>query len=177
MNIVIRSTLDKAALATATRRIVDAIDPTLPIVQFRRMDEVFAESVARPRFLANLLGVFATVALLLSAIGTYGVLAYTVTERRREIGIRMALGASAEGVLMMVLRQGLTLAVVGLAIGLVAAAALTRVASTLLFGVKPTDPVTFIVVRLFMLIVAAAASIIPARRATRVDPLVALRAD
>jgi putative ABC transport system permease protein len=177
MNVVIRSTLDKAALATATRRIVDAIDPTLPIVQFRRMDEVFAESAARPRFLANLLGVFATVALLLSAIGTYGVLAYTVTERRREIGIRMALGASAKGVLVMVLRQGLTLAVIGLAIGLVAAAALTRVMSTLLFGVKPTDPITFIVVGLFMLIVAAAASIIPARRATRVDPLVALRAD
>src|SRR6185312_6736709 len=177
MNVVIRSTLDRAALAPALRKIVGGLDPTLPIVQFRSMDDVFAESVARPRFLANLLGVFATVALLLSAIGTYGVLAYTVTERRREIGIRMALGASAHGVLVMVLRQGLTLAVAGLAIGLGAAAALTRVASTLLFGVKPTDPLTFAAVGAFMLLVAAAASIIPARRATRVDPLVALRAD
>ncbi len=177
MNVVIRSTLDKATLAPALRKIVGGLDPTLPIVQYRGMDDVFAESIARPRFLANLLGVFATVALLLSAIGTYGVLAYTVTERRREIGIRMALGASTQGVLMMVLRQGLTLAVVGLAIGLGAAAALTRVASTLLFGVKPTDPLTFAAVGVFMLLVAAAASIIPARRATRVDPLVALRAD
>jgi predicted permease len=169
MNVVIRSTLDKTVLA--------ALDPTLPIVQYRRMDEVFVESVARPRFLANLLGVFATVALLLSAIGTYGVLAYTVTERRREIGIRMALGASGQGVLMMVLRQGLTLAGIGLVIGLGAAAAFTRVASTLLFGVKPTDPLTFGAVGVFMLIVAAVASLVPARRATRVDPLVALRAD
>ena len=177
MNVVVRSTRDNAALAPLIRRIVDGLDPTLPIVQYRRMDEVFSESVARPRFLANLLGVFATVALLLSAIGTYGVLAYTVTERRREIGIRMALGASAHGVLMMVLRQGLTLAGIGLVIGLVAAAAFTRVASTLLFGVKPTDPATFVVVGGFMLLVAAAASIIPARRATRVDPLVALRSD
>jgi predicted permease len=177
MNVVIRSTLNKATLAPALRRIVGVLDPTLPIVQYRGMDEVFAESIARPRFLANLLGVFATVALLLSAIGTYGVLAYTVTERRREIGIRMALGASAKGVLVMVLRQGLTLAVVGLVIGLGAAAAFTRVASTLLFGVKPTDPLTFAAVGLFMLLVAAAASIVPARRATRVDPLVALRAD
>ena len=177
MNVVIRSTLNKATLAPALRKIVGDLDPTLPIVQFRGMDDVFSESIARARFLANLLGVFATVALLLSAIGTYGVLAYTVTERRREIGIRMALGASAKGVLMMVLRQGLTLAVVGLVIGLGAAAALTRVASTLLFGVKPTDPVTFVAVGVFMLIVAAAASIIPARSATRVDPLVALRAD
>ncbi len=177
MNVVVRSTRDKAALAPLIRRIIDGLDPTLPIVQYRRMDEVFSESVARPRFLANLLGVFATVALLLSAIGTYGVLAYTVTERRREIGIRMALGASAQGVLMMVLRQGLTLAGIGLVIGLVAAAAFTRVASTLLFGVKPTDPVTFAAVGGFMLLVAAAASIIPARRATRVDALVALRSD
>jgi predicted permease len=177
MNVVIRSTLDKTVLAPTIHRIVAALDPTLPIVQYRRMDEVFVESVARPRFLANLLGVFATVALLLSAIGTYGVLAYTVTERRREIGIRMALGASGQGVLMMVLRQGLTLAGIGLVIGLGAAAAFTRVASTLLFGVKPTDPLTFGAVGVFMLIVAAVASLVPARRATRVDPLVALRAD
>ena len=158
MNVVIRSTLDKASLAPALRRIVGGLDPTLPIIQFRAMDDVFSESIARPRFLANLLGVFATVALLLSAIGTYGVLAYTVTERRREIGIRMALGASARGVLVMVLRQGLTLALVGLAIGLGGAAALTRVASTLLFGVKPTDPLTFAAVGGLMLLVATAAS-------------------
>jgi predicted permease len=177
MNIVIRSTLNKAALAPAIHRIVGSLDPTLPIIQLRSMDEVFSASVARPQFIASLLGVFAAVALLLSAIGTYGVLAYTVTERRREIGIRMALGASRGGVLAMVLRQGLALAGLGLIIGLVGAAALTRLASTLLFQVRPTDPMTFAAVGGFMLIVAATASAIPARRATRVDPLVALQAD
>ena len=177
MNVVVRSTLDKATLAPTIRRVVSGLDRSLPIVQYRTMDEVFSESVARPRFLAKLLGVFATVALLLSAIGTYGVLAYTVTERTREIGIRAALGATRDGVLMMVMREGLTLAGIGLVIGLCASAALTRVASSLLFGVTPTDPLTFTAVGIFMLLVAAIASIVPARRATTVDPLVALRAD
>ena len=177
MNLVVRSTLDKSALSPVVRRAVSALDASLPIVGYRSMDEVISDSVARPRFLAQLLGVFATVALLLSAIGTYGVLAFAVMERRREIGIRMALGATENGVLAMVLRQGLTLAATGLVIGLLGAAALTRLTTTLLFGVTPLDPPTFVAVGAFMLLVAGAAAIIPARRATRVDPLTALRSD
>ncbi len=177
LNVVVRSTLGKETLSPIIRRIVHTADPAVPIVGLRSMDEVFQDSVSRQRFLATILGVFAAVALLLSAIGTYGVLAYTVTERRREVGIRMALGASERGVLMMVLGQGMTLAAIGVALGLIGAVALTRLAATLLFGVKPVDPATFAAVSLFMLAVAAAASLIPARRATRVDPLVALRAD
>jgi putative ABC transport system permease protein len=177
MNIVVRSRLDPATLAPTIHRIVNRLDATLPVIQYRSMDDVFSESEARPHFLAELLGVFATVALLLSAIGTYGVLAYSVAERRREIGIRLALGASETGVLRMVLRQGLGLATVGLLIGLVGAALLTRLASTLLFGVKPVDLPTYAAVAVFMLLVAVLASIVPARRATTVDPLVALRTD
>jgi predicted permease len=177
LNIVVRSTLEKSALSPIVRRTVKALDASLPIVGFRSMDEVISDSVARPRFLAQLLGVFAIVALLLSAIGTYGVLAFAVMERRREIGIRMALGATEQGVLTMVLRQGLGLATVGLVIGLLGAAVLTRLTSTLLFGVTPLDPATFAAVGAFMLVVAAAAAVIPARRATRVDPLTALRSD
>jgi putative ABC transport system permease protein len=177
MNIVVRSRLDKAALAPTIHRIVSRLDGTLPVIQLRTMDEVFDESEARSHFLTALLGVFATVALVLSAIGTYGVLAYSVAERRREIGIRLALGASEGGVLRMVLKQGLGLAIVGMIFGLVGAAALTRLASTLLFGVKPVDPATYAAVAIFMLLVAVLASIVPARRATTVDPLVALRMD
>jgi putative ABC transport system permease protein len=177
MNVVIRSTLDKSALSSAVRRVVRTLDPSLPIVGYRSMEEVVSDSVARPRFLAQLLGIFATVALLLSAIGTYGVLAYSIMERRCEIGIRMALGATQRGVLGMVLRQGLGLASLGLVLGLIGAAALTRLTSTLLFGVTPLDPATFTVVAAFMLVIAAAAAIVPARRATRVDPLTALRAE
>ena len=177
MNVVVRSTLDKSTLSPVIHRMVAALDAGLPVIGYRSMDEVISDSVARPRFLAQLLGVFATVALLLSAIGTYGVLAFAVMERRREIGIRMALGATENGVLAMVLRQGLTLAATGLVIGLLGAAALTRLTSTLLFGVTPLDPPTFVAVGAFMLLVAGAAAAIPARRATRVDPLTALRSE
>ena len=177
MNVVVRSTLDKSALSPVVRRVVSTLDAALPIVGYRSMDAVISDSVARPRFLAQLLGIFATTALLLSAIGTYGVLAFAVMERRREIGIRMALGATEQGVLAMVLRQGMTLAVTGLVIGLLGAAALTRLTTTLLYGVTPLDPATFASVGVFMLLVAAAAAVIPARRATRVDPLTALRSD
>ena len=121
--------------------------------------------------------IFAGVALALAAVGTYGVLAYSVAERRREIGIRMALGASEGGVLTLVLRQGMVLAGIGLVVGLAGALAVTRVVSSLLFGVQPTDPITFAAVGLFMLGVAFVACVVPARRATRVDPLVALRMD
>ncbi|HEU4642166.1 MAG TPA: ABC transporter permease [Gemmatimonadaceae bacterium] len=177
MNIVMRSSLGPSALAGGIRRTVGALDPSLPIVSLRSMDDVFADAVSRPRFLAQLLGIFATVALALAAVGTYGVLAYTVTERQREIGIRMALGASGRGVMSMVLGQGMALAGIGVVVGLVGALAVTRLASSLLFGVAPTDPVTIGGVAVFMTIVALVACVVPARRATRVEPVAALRGE
>jgi putative ABC transport system permease protein len=177
MNVVIRSPLESASLAATVRRTVTGLDPTVPVVKFRTMDQVFSDSVSRPRFLAQLLGIFAAVALALAAIGTYGVLAYSVAVRRRELGIRMALGSSQQGLLSLVLGQGMALAGLGLVVGLLGAAALTRLASSLLFGVKPADPLTYAGVAVFMLAVAFLACLVPARRATGVDPLVALRAE
>ncbi len=177
MYVVVRSDLDKTMLAPSIRKIVGTLDPSLPIVQLRSMDEVFGDAVAQPHFLAQLLAVFAIVALVLSAVGTYGVVAYSITERIREIGIRMALGASAERVLGMVLRQGLVLGVAGVALGLIGAAAVTRLMATMLFGVNPVDAETFAGVAVLMLLVACLAAYVPARRATRVDPLTALRTE
>ena len=177
MNVVVRSPLEPASLAATVRRTVSSLDPTLPVVKFRTMDDVFSDSVSRPRFLAQLLGIFAGVALALAAIGTYGVLAYSVTVRRRELGIRMALGSSQQGLMSLVLGQGMALATVGLVAGLAGAFAVTRLAASLLFGVKPADPLTFVGVSAFMLAVAFVACLVPARRATRVDPLVALRTE
>ena len=139
------------------------------------MEAVFADSIRRPRLLAQLLGGFAGLALLLAAIGTYGVLSYMVTERRREIGIRMALGAERGSVLGQVLKQGLLLAGIGVAAGLVGALGLTRLVTSLLFGVQPTDPLTISAVVGTIAVVAAAASLVPAWRASRVDPIVVLR--
>ncbi|MEX2271105.1 MAG: ABC transporter permease [Vicinamibacterales bacterium] len=175
MNIVVRTETDPAALAPDIRRIVREADATLPLVRYRSMDEVFAAAVARPRFLTTLLGIFAGLALLLAAIGTYGILSYAVTERRQEIGIRMALGASRKSVLAMVLRHGLVLAGVGLILGLGASVLLTRVLQAQLFNVQPIDPVTMAAVSVFISIVAMLACLIPARRATTVDPMIVLR--
>ena len=175
MNVVVRSTLPLESLARVVRESVNAMDRTLPIVRLRTMDDVFSDSIARQRFLAQLLGIFAGLALALAAVGTYGVLSYLVTERQREIGIRMALGADRSNVLAMVLRQGLSTTIVGLVIGVGGALALTRLASSLLFEVRPTDPVTFGAVAGMITLVALVACVVPARRATKVDPMVALR--
>jgi putative ABC transport system permease protein len=177
MNIVIRSTLPMAALAPSLQQIVTAADPSLPIVNMRTMEDVFAQSVVRPRFLAQLLSVFGALALVLAAIGTYGILSYSVTERRREIGIRMALGADRGSVVGMVLGQGLRMTALGLVVGILGSLLLTRLVATLLFDVKPTDPVTFVAVAVFITIVGTLACLIPARRATTVDPMVVLRDD
>ena len=177
MNIVIRSSRDPASLAAPIRQIVTSVDRMLPIVQLRTMDEVFSRSAARPRFLMQLLGVFALLALALAAVGTYGVLSYTVSEREREIGIRMALGADRGTVVGMVLRQGLWMVVGGLVIGVGGAIALRTVVASMLFNVKPEDPATYAAVAVFITLVAVVASFIPARRATKVDPMVALRTD
>jgi ABC-type antimicrobial peptide transport system permease subunit len=139
------------------------------------MDEVFAASVSRPRFLALLLGIFAALALTLAAVGTYGILAYSVTERRKEIGIHMALGATRATVLGMVLGQGMRLTAVGLVAGVAASFALTRFLQTQLFNVKPSDPLTMTTVVGFIAAIALLACYIPASRATRVDPMVVLR--
>jgi len=175
MNMVVRSSLPLEALAPGIRQIVATMDPTLPIVRLRTMEEVFAESLSRPRFLAQLLGLFAGLALLLAAVGTYGILSYSVSERRKEIGIHMALGATRGTVLGMVLGQGARLTVAGLVLGVAFALLLTRFLQTQLFNVKPSDPQTIAGVIAFIAVVAATACYVPASRATRVDPMVVLR--
>jgi predicted permease len=175
MNIVVRSELSYEAVAPQILRTVQAMDPTLPIVRMRTMDDVFGASLSRPRLLAQLLGTFAGLALLLAAVGTYGILAYTVTERRKEIGIHMALGATRQNVMNKILGQGLRLTIVGLIVGLAGAFGLTRLLQAQLFNVKPTDPTTMASVAGFITLVALIACYIPAARATRVDPMVVLR--
>jgi predicted permease len=175
MNIVVRSTLPEDALAQDIQRAVREQDPSLPIVKLRTMDEVFSDAASRPRFLAELLGIFAGLALALAAIGTYGILSYTVTQRTKEIGIHMALGATRGSVLGMVLGQGMRLTIAGLVAGLIASFGLTRLLQAQLFNVKPTDPATLAVVAGFIAVIAFVACYIPAQRATRVDPMVTLR--
>jgi putative ABC transport system permease protein len=175
MNIVIRSPMPFDALAADVRRIVGGMDPTLPLVKLRTMEEVFAETIARPRFLAELLMIAAGLALALAAIGTYGILSYSVSQRRKEIGIHMAMGATRQRVLRMVLGQGMALAAAGLVVGVGASFLLTRFLQTQLFNVKPSDPATLAAVVAFIATVALAACYLPAHRATRVDPMVVLR--
>ncbi len=175
MNIVVRSNLPEEALARQIQQTVHEQDATLPIVKLRTMDQVFSDSAARPRFLAELLGIFAGLALALAAIGTYGILSYSVTERTKEIGIHIALGATRSSVLGMVLGQGMRLTIVGLVAGLIASFGLTRLLQAQLFNVKPTDPTTLTAVAGFIAAIAFVACYVPAQRATRVDPMVTLR--
>jgi predicted permease len=175
MNIVMRTTLPADALSGTVQQAVRGRDPSIPVVKLRSMDDVFAEAIGRPRLLAQLLGIFAGLAILLAAIGSYGVLSYMVTERRREIGIRMALGADRASVLRMVLSQGLTLTLVGIAGGMAVAVAANRVLGSLLFGVQASDPATMAAVVGLIGLVAAVACYLPARVATRVDPMIVLR--
>jgi putative ABC transport system permease protein len=157
------------------RREVHAVDPNEPVFAIRTMNEVVGAALAQRRFTMRLLALFAGTALLLSAIGIYGVMAYFVMQRTREIGIRMALGAPTASVVRMVLGQGARLAVAGVVAGLAGALAITRALSTLLFAVSPHDPLTLAALSLALTAVAMLACYIPARRATRVDPLRALR--
>jgi putative ABC transport system permease protein len=155
---------------------VRALDPALPLFDVRTMEEHLQFSVFLPRMISTLLGLFGVLALVLAVVGLYGVIAYSVAQRTREIGIRMALGAARGSVVRMVLRQGLVLTGVGLAIGLGLAIAAGRVLSGQLIGISATDPFSFIATIAALMIVALAASVIPARRAAALDPLVALRA-
>ena len=175
MHVVLRTTQPIEALAGTIHAAVASLDPALPVVKLQSMEDVFADAIGRPRLLAQLLGLFAGLALLLAAIGSYGVLSYMVTERRREIGIRMALGADRSSVLRMVLSQGLRLTLIGVVIGLAAAFGMNRVLASLLFGVKPSDPTTIAVVVTLIGAVALVACYLPARFATRVDPMIVLR--
>jgi len=173
--LLVRTTGDPATFAEIIRRETKAVIPNLPPPLIRKMDDLLSESVAQPRLQTGLLSLFAGVALVLAAVGLYGVLAYTVTHRHREIGIRLALGASKRNVLTLVIGQGMKLALTGVAIGIVADLALTRVIRSLLYGVTPTDPLTFAGVSLLLVAIALFACWLPARRAAKVDPMEALR--
>ena len=175
MNLVVRTAGDPRAIASAVRSELRAVDPELPVYQVRTMEDRVSESLAPRRFALVLLGAFALLALALSAIGLYGVLSYLAGQGTREIGIRMALGASQRGVLTLVLRRGMSLALAGLGAGILAAWPLARLLRGLLFGVRESDAVTFACSALGLAVVAFVACYVPARRAARVDPLVVLR--
>jgi predicted permease len=175
-NVVARAQVEPGSLAPVMRETVRALDSQLPL-KFTTLDQVFSSSLDQRRFSLVIFGVFGVVALVLAAMGIYGVTAYSVTQRTREIGIRMALGAQLGDVLKMVLRYAMSLVLIGTLVGLAGAYAITRVMSTLLFQVTPTDLVTFVAVPLILVLVALIASLIPARRATRVDPLITLKAE
>ena len=175
MTLMVRSDSDPTRLAAAVREQIAGLDPELPVSDVRLLEDVVASSLNQPRFTMILLGLFAAVALALSAVGIYGVLAQWVGQRTHEIGIRMALGAESGRILRLVVGQGMSLALVGLGLGTVGALAVTPWLNRLLFGVRPRDPVTFVGMGLVLAAIALAACYVPARRATRVDPMVALR--
>jgi putative ABC transport system permease protein len=177
MTLVARTSGDPAGLSAAIRGEVLKIDKELPVSNVRTLEQYLSTSIAQQRFSVLLLGIFSAVAMTLACVGIYGVLSYSVAQRRREIGVRMALGAARRDVLRLVVGHAMLLTLIGVAIGLGAAFALTRVMSTLLFGVSATDPTTFGLIALLLVAVALLAALVPARRATKVDPMVALRCE
>jgi putative ABC transport system permease protein len=176
-DVMIRARGDAASIAASAREAVRQLDPTLPVTQLRTMDEVADEVLAERRLPMTLMTVFAALALVLAAVGLYGVMSYVVTARTREFGVRMALGAPQAAVIRLVMGQGLLTVLGGLAVGLAGAVAATRLLAGLLFGVRPLDPLTFGAVPAVLLLVALVACWLPARRATKVDPMAALRTD
>jgi putative ABC transport system permease protein len=173
--VVIRTSLNPRSLEPAVKAVVADLDKDLPVVNLRTMDELMMEAVAPPRFRTILVSMFAVVGLLLAAIGIYGVMAYAVTERTHELGVRIALGADRGDVFRIVLGEAAWLAACGVGLGVAGALGATRLMQTLLFGVTPTDALTFAAIAMLLTATALVASYIPARRATRVDPMVALR--
>ncbi|MDQ6885910.1 MAG: ABC transporter permease [Gemmatimonadota bacterium] len=177
LSVVVRSTADPALVESSARAVVKAVDADLPIFGLQKMTDVVSESLAQPRFYTLLLGAFAGIALLLAALGIYGVISYAVSQRTRELGIRIALGATRQRVVRLVVGQGLALTILGVILGAGAAIWLTRLIASLLFGVSASDPLTFVAVSVVLLGVAVLASWLPARRAARVDPVIAMRAE
>jgi len=177
LRIVVRAKIDPINLAAAVRREVQTLDKDQPVDKITTMRSVVRTSIAPRSFYMQLLGTFATLAFVLAAVGIYGVVSYSVTQRRREVGIRMALGASESDVLKLVLGEAFKLTAVGVGLGLGGALLATRVLRSLLFEVTPTDPFTFVTFSFLLAAVAVLASYLPARRATKVDPLVALRCE
>jgi putative ABC transport system permease protein len=175
--IVARTAVDPMNAARDVETAVQSLDRDLPVTKLQPMTALMSEALSRQRLSTVVLAVFALVAMLVAAVGLYGVVAHSVTERTREIGVRMALGAEGRHVLRLFVRQGLVTAAVGTAIGLGGAALLTRVLEHLLFGVTPSDPLTLGSVAFLLLAVALVACYVPARRAARIDPLIALKAD
>jgi len=177
LNIAVRSTLDRSTVTREMTNAVHSISKNLPVVHIKTMEQVLDNTLAERRFTLILISFFAGLALVLAAVGTYGVIAYSVAERTREVGIRMALGANREQVVSIVVGQAARLALFGVAIGLGGAFALTRTMESLLFKVSNTDPLTFVAISAILILVSLAASYIPARRATRIDPMTALRCE
>jgi putative ABC transport system permease protein len=173
--VYLRTAADPGALSEAIRREIQAVDPTIPVFGIQTMDEVVAKSMAARRFALEILGIFAIVAFLLACVGIYGVMAYAISQRTGEIGLRMALGARRGDILRVVLNEAALVVIAGVGAGLLGSLLLTRFLQTLLFDIKPTDPLTFGVLTILLAGVALLASFIPARRASRIDPLVALR--
>jgi putative ABC transport system permease protein len=174
-HLIVRTSSDPMKLAAALPNEVMALNPDQPVAKMRTMEQILGDAVAQPRLRTLLLGLFGALALVLAAVGIYGVMSYSVAQRTHEIGIRMALGAQRRDVLKLVVGQGMLLAVIGIAIGLAAALCLTRVMASLLFGVSATDAMTFIGLSLLLAGVALLACYLPSRNATRVDPMIALR--
>jgi putative ABC transport system permease protein len=175
MTVLVRSQVDPSALIPALRSTVLSIDPNQPIANISTMEKIVSDNIAQPRLNMILMGLFGALALILAAVGIYGLLSYSVTQRRQEIGIRMALGAQISDVLKLVLSSGMALVLIGELIGLVGALALTRLMKGMLFGVTPTDTLTFVTVFVVLTAVGLVACYLPARRAAKVDPLEALR--
>ena len=175
MTFALRTRGEATALASAARNVIQTLDPQQPVGNVRTLENLVGSSIARQRFNTLLLAVFAVLALLLSAVGIYGVMSYSVAQRTHEIGIRTALGATAADILRLVLKRGMILILIGISAGLMSAFVLTRLIENLLFGVDATDPLTFVVIPLILIGVALGACFVPARRATKVDPIVALR--
>jgi putative ABC transport system permease protein len=175
LTLVMRTDAEPTSMIAAARSQVQAVDKDQPVYEIATLEQLLSKSIAKPRFYTTLLGSFALLALILGAVGTYGVMSFSVNQRQHEIGIRLALGAGRGDIFKLVVARGLRLALAGVAIGLGGALALTRLMSSLLFGISPTDPVTFVVISLVLIGVALGACFVPARRATKVDPMVALR--
>jgi ABC-type antimicrobial peptide transport system permease subunit len=177
MGIVVRTDAPPTSILATVRQKVHDLDPALPMSSVRTMDEWVSNNAAQPRLNAILLAVFAGVAMLIAAIGIYGVLAYSVNQRTREIGLRMALGSPRAQVLRLIVREGMTVGAIGIGAGLAGALVLSRVLASLVFDVPVRDPLTYVAVAAALAVVALAACVLPARKASRVDPMVALRCD